>query len=282
MYQISFILRQSQIDRVEPVYQDADALSSELIETGPDKNKWRFIALFKKKPLDESTLFQATRRILKNNNLTIIGAPVPRKNWLKETAHAFAPLTLGNYFIYGSHFKEPLPADKITLKIDAATAFGSGRHATTQACLQALDFLADHDVPVRRILDLGCGSGILAFAAAHCYPKAVIDAVDCDEESVRMARFNARENHITCQVWCSDAFQNITEQYDLIFANILARPLIQMADSLIEHLNPNGHAILSGFLTHQHAWVMKAYKPKCEEIHQFKIKEWQASLVKRN
>ena len=250
MYQISFVLRQSQIARVEPIYQDAEALSSELIETGADKNKWRFIALFKKKPTNESGLFAQTRAVLKKADLMIDGAPVPHKNWLKETARAFAPLTLGNYFIYGSHFKEALPKDKITLKIDAATAFGSGRHATTQACLQALDFLSESRQPIRRVLDLGCGSGILAFAAAHRYPKAVIDAADCDEESVRMACFNAKENHISCQVWQSNSFQKIDQKYDLIFANILARPLIQMAPELIDHLAPNGYAILSGFLTH--------------------------------
>ena len=282
MYQICFVLRLSQIARVEPLYQEAVALSTELIESGPDKNKWQFIALFKKKPIDESALFQATRQILKNDNLVIVGAPVPRKNWLKETARTFAPLTLGNYFIYGSHYTESLPADKITLKIDAATAFGSGRHATTQACLQALDFLAEQKKSVRRILDLGCGSGILAFAATHRYPKAVVDAADCDEESVRMAQFNAKENNITCHVFQSTSFQHIQQKYDLIFANILARPLIQMAPDLADHLTPGGYAILSGFLTHQHAWVMKAYQDKCTEVRQFKIKEWQASLVKRN
>ena len=282
MYQISFIVRQSQIARVESIYQEAEALSAELIETGPDKNKWRFIALFKKKPTYQEALFSQTRHMLKQPDLDVIGAPVPHKNWLKETARAFAPLTLGHYFIYGSHFKDALPKDKITLKIDAATAFGSGRHATTQACLQALDFLFEKKQVVRKVLDLGCGSGILAFAAAHRYPKAVIDAVDCDAESVRMARFNAQENHMTCQVWQSNAFDKIDQKYDLIFANILARPLIQMAPDLIEHLAPNGYAILSGFLTHQHAWVMKAYKEQCTEVRQFKIKEWQASLVKRN
>ena len=282
MYQIAFIVRQSQIARVEPIYQDADALSNELIETGADKNKWRFIALFKKKPAHQQALFEQTRQILKQPELKIVGAPVPHKNWLKETARAFAPLTLGHYFIYGSHFDKALPKDKITLKIDAATAFGSGRHATTQACLQALDFLFEQKQSVRKVLDLGCGSGILAFAAAHRYPKAVIDATDCDAESVRMARFNAQENHIKCQVWQSDSFEKIDQKYDLIFANILARPLIHMAPDLIDHLAPNGYAILSGFLTHQHAWVMKAYQGKCTEVRQFKIKEWQASLVKKN
>ena len=112
-----------------------------------------------------------------------------------------------------------------------------------------------------------------------------VDAVDIDPESVRVTTKNIRENQVSdrIQTWQSDGYEKVTRTYDLIFANILARPLMEMAPDLFLHLNPGGYAILSGFLNRQQRWVMDAHKKAgLTYVAQERIKEWGTLLVKRN
>lgn len=173
--------------------------------------------------------------------------------WLARTARAFPPLRLGRFFVFGSHHDGQAPAGSFPLRVDAATAFGSGEHGTTAGCLTAMEHLARARA-FRNILDLGTGTGLLAMAATRLWPAARVMASDLDPESVRVARTNARINYLGPRIACLRArgYQAPAlarrAPFDLILANILTRPLCEMARDLGRHLDVGGVAVLSGFL----------------------------------
>jgi ribosomal protein L11 methyltransferase len=190
--------------------------------------------------------------------------PMPEIDWVRRNQESFPPMRIGRYFIHGSHIATPVPAGAIGLLIDAATAFGTGEHQTTHGCLLALDRLVRRGRR-RRILDMGTGTGILAIAAAKSWRVPVL-ACDIDRNSVRVAAENVGLNAVADLVEClpSDGYSSRAVRagapYDLIFANILARPLAAMAPDLARHLAPGGTAILSGLLAGQEAYVAAAHR----------------------
>jgi ribosomal protein L11 methyltransferase len=200
------------------------------------------------------------------------GIPEPRltverlteTDWLGRVYQGFPPLCAGRFHVRGSHIAEPPPAATRALVIDAATAFGSGEHGSTYGCLMALDALSRHARP-RRILDMGCGSGILGLAAARAWP-ARISMVDIDPESARVSRLNARRNRLSSRVRIAAGngyhtpLARTGPAFDLIVANILARPLRKMARQLIRRLAPGGRVVLAGLLARQGAAVLAAHR----------------------
>ncbi|HTZ72045.1 MAG TPA: 50S ribosomal protein L11 methyltransferase [Acetobacteraceae bacterium] len=198
-----------------------------------------------------------------------IAAPLHRQDteadgWLARVYEGFPEQSIGDRFaIRGTHIKVPPAPGRITLWLDAGLAFGSGEHGSTRGCLRALERVA-HRKP-RRILDMGCGSGILAMAAARLLHRQVL-AVDIDPFSTRVARQNARLNGISplLRVRLGNGYQAAAvrggAQFDLIFANILARPLCRMAGQLALHLAPGGTAILAGLLAGQARAVLAAHR----------------------
>jgi ribosomal protein L11 methyltransferase len=188
---------------------------------------------------------------------------VPPRDWLAASAASFPPLMIGRYFVHGSHHRGAVPAGRTGLRIDAATAFGTGEHATTRGCLLALDALARRG-PRRRVLDMGTGTGILAIAAAKTWRRPVL-ARDIDHESVRVARINAQRNGVAALVRARPADGYVTRgisgrPFDLVCANILARPLMRMAPRLAGALAPGGIAVLSGLLARQERAVLAAHR----------------------
>ncbi|MBE7619997.1 50S ribosomal protein L11 methyltransferase [Gluconacetobacter entanii] len=201
--------------------------------------------------------------------LTGVDAPLERtptesEGWLARTYEAFPEQTAGRRFaIRGTHLEPGTNPQRITLVLDAGVAFGSGEHGSTRGCLRALEMIA-HRRP-RRILDLGCGSGILAMAAAALLKQPVL-ATDIDPWSVRVTRRNARMNGLShllsCHLgngWSTPAIRRHAP-YDLVFANILARPLCSMAADLAHNLLPGGTAILAGLLNTQVRMVLSAHR----------------------
>jgi ribosomal protein L11 methyltransferase len=189
--------------------------------------------------------------------------PLEIKDWQSEVEKSFTPLHVGNFYIYGSHIKEPPPISKIAIQVNAGLAFGSGEHATTSGCLVALAQLAKRRHFVRP-LDMGCGSGILAIAAAKLWHVPVI-GVDIDPVSIAVSESNAMRNRVTAltRFEVSNGYQsniiNSNAPYDLIVANVLARPLVKMAPALAAHLAPGGVAVLSGLLGFQERQVLSAH-----------------------
>ncbi len=188
----------------------------------------------------------------------------PADGWLARTHEAFPEQLVGRRFaIRGTHLGGPTVPGRLTVVLDAAIAFGSGEHGSTRGCLRALERVAARRP--RRILDLGTGSGILAMAAAKLLRRPVL-GTDIDPWSVRVAAENARRNGLGGRVrflradgWGSPAVRGAA-RYDLIFANILARPLCQMAKHLAAALAPGGTAILAGLLDTQARWVLAAHR----------------------
>jgi ribosomal protein L11 methyltransferase len=191
-------------------------------------------------------------------------APLPPKDWVAESRKALPPISAGRFYLHGSHVKGPVPRGRIALEIDAGAAFGTGRHETTRGCLLAMDRLARQGRRIRKVLDMGCGTGVLALAAAKLWPEIVL-AADNDPDAVRVARENVGVNALAGRVrvirsagYGATAIRRAAP-FDLILANILARPLCRMAPSLARHLAPGGRAVLSGLLTSQALEVLQAH-----------------------
>lgn len=190
--------------------------------------------------------------------------PLPDVDWVAENQESFRPIVAGRYFVRPSHHDEPVPHGAIALTLDAGAAFGTGEHATTRGCLLALDRLARRR-RFRRPLDVGCGSGILSLAMAATWGRHVL-GVDIDPQSVRIAQENARDNRLGGLLryrrsdGLSDRLVRQGGPYDLIAANILARPLVSMARPLCRQLASGGVVILSGLLAAQENAVRNAYR----------------------
>jgi ribosomal protein L11 methyltransferase len=190
--------------------------------------------------------------------------PIMPEDWLSRTLAAFPEQLIGNRFrIRGTHLGKARAVGRLTLTLDAGLAFGSGEHGSTRGCLRALELVAKRRP--RRILDLGTGSGILAIAAARLLHRSVL-ATDIESWSVYVARHNLALNGLgkLVQVRLADGWRPIAVRnggsYDLVLANILARPLIHMARDFCSHVAPSGTAILSGLLRNQMRSVVNAYR----------------------
>ncbi len=213
---------------------------------------------------------------------------LPPRDWVRENRESFPPRRIGRYFIHGTHHRGGRPAGTTGLLIDAATAFGTGEHATTSGCLLALDRLARRRRQ-RNVLDMGTGTGILAIAASKTWrlTASSVLAVDIDGGSVRVARENARRNGVASGVrvrWSAGYRSRTVRQrrpYDLVFANILARPLALMARDLAAALAPDGVAVLSGLLARQERFVLAAHRPhRLHLCHRIVIDGWHTLVLR--
>jgi len=213
------------------------------------------------------------------------------RDWLSENVAAFPPLKAARFYVYGDHIKDPPPPAVLPIRINAATAFGSGEHGSTFGCLLALDWLRRHvklNAPGRfKALDMGTGSGILALAMAKAWKKPVL-AADIDPESVRVTRLNAHKNGVAALVpalmseGVGDARVRAEGPYRLITANILARPLCAMAAGLTRLLLPGGWLILSGILDRQEAMVTTAYRGQgLKLVRRYRLKPWSTLVFRR-
>ena len=185
-------------------------------------------------------------------------------NWVAQVQKDFPPFRVGRFYVYGSHVDGAVPANHLPLLIDAAAAFGTGEHATTAGCLRALLQVRKRRAHAPRILDMGCGTAILAIAAARLWRSASIDACDNDATAVHVAALNVRANHVPqVQSFLCNGYKTrrvgMAGRYDIIVANILARPLMRMARDAAQHLAPHGTLILSGLLMSQVRMVERAY-----------------------
>ena len=187
---------------------------------------------------------------------------VPDENWVTLSQAALPPVAAGRFTVLGSHDRARVPRGPHALVIDAGEAFGTAHHATTLGCLIAIDRLTRRR-HFERVLDLGCGSGVLAIAAQRAMPRARVTASDIDPVAVDVARVNAHLNAtprvrtITC-----DGVPRAGAKggWDLVIANILARPLVALAGPVARSLTPGGVLVLSGLLTGQAREVLGAYR----------------------
>jgi ribosomal protein L11 methyltransferase len=188
---------------------------------------------------------------------------VPDENWVARSQEALPPVFAGRFVIHGSHDATRIGRRANAILIDAGEAFGTAHHATTEGCLIALDGLAQAWVP-RRVLDLGCGSGVLAIAAGRLWPRARVIASDIDPVATTVASANMRANgahgiEVVTAIGFAHPRLRRARTFDLIIANILAKPLIALAPDMRKACAPGGFVVLSGLLSGQAAEVSAAY-----------------------
>lgn len=213
----------------------------------------------------ELTAGLALAAVVTGVTVTATRTPTHADGWLERTRAAFPEQLIGRTFaIRGTHLNGPAPPGRTVLTLDAGVAFGSGEHDSTRGCLLAFEQLVSRRRP-RRILDLGTGSGVLAMAAAKRLCRPVL-ATDIEAWPVRVARENARLNqvHRLVRPILADGWRGAAVRrrgpYDLVFGNILARPLRLMARDLARNLAPGGTAILAGLLRSQARDVLVAHR----------------------
>lgn len=268
---------------------DDIAMAVSGFETDEANGIWTFELLFGEKP----DMGEMQSRLMVLALLHAVEVPeaqlleVEQKDWLKQVAQDFPPLAIGRFYVHGSHVAEPPPTGSIAIQVDAGAAFGSGEHGTTRCCLEALDWLSKKH-GFRHILDMGCGSGILAIAAAKLWKSAEVLAVDIDPVAVRVTQENVLINreHTKVTSAVSDGYDSEkikrVETFDLIVSNILARPLMAFAPDLAKHLAPEGYAVLSGLLTSQETQVLAAHKMQGLKLDKrFVFGEWCTLVLKR-
>lgn len=197
------------------------------------------------------------------SDLSIEREIIPEIDWIAKSLEGLKPVRAGRFLVHGSHDRDKVRLNDVAIEIDAGQAFGTGHHGTTAGCLEVIEEVV-RARKVRNALDLGTGSGVLAIAVRKLLPVPVL-ATDIDPIAVRVAKENARRNQIvtgidfrTAPGFHSTAFGDYGP-FDLIIANILARPLIKMAPQLVNHLADGGSVILSGILAAQRWKVIAAY-----------------------
>ena len=212
---------------------------------------------------------------------------VPDQDWVAKVRRELPPVEAGRFFVYGSHDAEHLPSDRIGLLIEAAMAFGTGHHGTTLGCLRAFDRLLDQNYIFHNVLDLGCGTAVLAMAAARASSINVI-ASDIDSIAVEVANANIVANDLINRVTCIESigfnaldFLNAAP-FDLIFANILKGPLIDLAPEIARNLKTGGIVVLSGILIEQSAEILGIYEAQgITLLEREDIGEWVALTLLR-
>ncbi|MBU3079177.1 50S ribosomal protein L11 methyltransferase [Sphingomonas quercus] len=243
-------------------------MTSEPDPTRPDD--WRLDAYFETKP-DKASLAMLRALVPSAAGRTLAVETVPQQDWLILSQAGLEPIRAGRFFVHTAAHADEVPEDAVAFQIEAGRAFGTGQHETTTGCLMMLDRMRRQGARFADVLDLGTGTGLLAFAALNLWPRARAIASDIDPVSIEVTLENAQANGVALgggrgelglvvADGMNDALLKAAAPYDLIIANILAGPLIEMAPAIADALAPGGTLILAGLLDHQAEPVARAYR----------------------
>ncbi|WP_074381273.1 50S ribosomal protein L11 methyltransferase [Bartonella doshiae] len=204
---------------------------------------------------------------------------LPDIDWVKKSLEGLIPIHSGPFFLYGNHNRENIPPNVLPIEIEANQAFGTGHHGTTTGCLEMIAKVVQNENP-QNALDLGTGSGVLAIGIAKLKPIAIL-ASDIDPIAIQVAQHNIELNgvkkYITAVTATGFAHDKIASRapFDLIVANILANPLIELAQEMAQALQKGGSLILSGILEEQHTSILEAYvKQGLKHIETYHRQGW--------
>ncbi|MEY4651477.1 MAG: hypothetical protein RI884_58 [Pseudomonadota bacterium] len=275
MFELSLLAPESRVEDVSEALDALGALSVSVEDADahtdaeqalfgepgmpPPKEGWqrsRVVALF---PAEDAA--QEAARLLQLQDFfegcrLLSVAAVPEQDWVRLTQSQFAPVEVTSEFWIVPTWHEPPAQARQVIRLDPGLAFGTGTHPTTRMCLR---WIATRSLSGQRVLDYGCGSGILAIGAAK-YGAATIDAVDIDEAAVRATLDNAQANGVTLNAGLPEAASGL---YDTVLANILATPLKMLAPLLRAHVQAGGALVLAGILERQADELTQAYAPYC-------------------
>jgi len=228
-----------------------------ILEEDEDKGIWRIDAF----PTTDEEAEGIQARLAEHPEVTVQVEVLADADWLAMSLSGLPPVVAGRFFVYGAHDQGQVPTNVVDLKIDAGAAFGTGHHGTTVGCLIAFDDLLKRE-KFEKVLDVGCGTGVLAIAAARTGSRVAV-GTDIDEPSVRIANENAELNHAKATFVHATGLNDVKVRqhgpYDLVFANILAPPLVALAQDIKMAMDVGGVAILSGLLRTQERRVTAAY-----------------------
>ncbi|HEX6741451.1 MAG TPA: 50S ribosomal protein L11 methyltransferase [Sphingomicrobium sp.] len=214
-------------------------------------------------------------------------------NWVALSQAGLQPIRAGRFYVHTPMQSGTVPVGTVPFEIDAGLAFGTGQHATTAGCLAALDSLANNGFAPANIADVGTGTGLLAFAALALWPEAKCIATDLDPVAIDVARDNAAINRVTLGHGAGELLLAVADgmdspllaaraPFDLIIANILAGPLIDLAPDFAKTLTPGGTIILAGLLDTQADGVVRAYEPLGLTCRARGSGEWPVLLLTRS
>ncbi|MFC4292286.1 50S ribosomal protein L11 methyltransferase [Sphingorhabdus arenilitoris] len=235
-----------------------------------DDNSWRIVAYFDRKP-SKQAVAALQSQISGGHEAEIIVEKLPEEDWLVMSQQGLAPVHAGRFFVHSAEFDSAAPTGAVPFIIPASQAFGTGGHETTSGCLAMLDQLKRQGRRYGHIADIGTGTGLLAFAAQHLWHSAYVTASDIDPVSIDVTARNAAINNLAlgqgkgrislCAAMGTD-HEMIQRRapYDLVIANILAGPLIELAPSFAEIIRRNGSLILAGLLDVQADNVLRQYR----------------------
>jgi len=276
MFELSLMVPQARVEDVSDALEALDALSVSVEDADahtdaeqalfgepgmpPPQGGWqrsRLIAHFG----DQAGADEASRLLAAQDffaGCQVLGvAEVPEQDWVRLTQSQFAPVEITPAFWIVPSWHEPPPQATQVIRLDPGLAFGTGTHPTTRMCLR---WIATHPLAGQRVLDYGCGSGILAIGAAR-YGAASVDAVDIDPAAVRATQDNAQANGVALRAGLPDAAAGF---YGTVLANILATPLKVLAPLLCQYVAPGGSLVLAGILERQAGELREAYAPHCD------------------
>ena len=273
MYELSLLCPEDRVDVLSDALDALDALSVSVEDADaqtpaeqalfgepgmpPPKDGWqrsRMVALFAQEAAaKEAAVLLGAQDFFEDCQLLGIQT-VEDQDWVRLTQSQFAPVEVTPDFWIVPTWHEPPEQARQIIRLDPGLAFGTGTHPTTRMCLR---WIAQHSLQGQRVLDYGCGSGILAIGAAK-YGATDIDAVDIDEAAVTSTELNAQANDVRLQAGLPDKAQG---QYQTVLANILATPLKVLAPLLCSYVAPGGHLVLAGILERQAAELQAAYAP---------------------
>jgi ribosomal protein L11 methyltransferase len=249
-----------------------------------DGGPWLLEAYFAREP-DEVAIRELVRPVVGAEADRALFLPLEQQDWVKSSLEGLNPVRAGRILVHGAHDRERRRPNDVAIEIEAALAFGTGHHGTTKGCLLAFVDELKRRTP-RHVLDVGTGTGILAFAAAKMLKRPVV-AGDIDPEAIRVARENARLNGIGAlmKLYVGPGVRNALAdrpgRFDLVFANILAKPLRFLAPSLARVAARDGTLILSGLLARDVPGVLSAYTAQGWHLQRrYDLEGWAALVLK--
>ena len=244
---------------------------------------WEVGAYFSEKPDDISLALLAA--VFQAEEFKI--SELPQIDWVSKVQRSLKPVVAGRFFVYGSHDSDKVPPDCEPLLIEASMAFGTGHHGTTKGCLLALEQLITDGFKAKNVIDVGCGTAVLAMAAARIFSANVI-ASDIDSVAYSVAKMNILANGLDRNIQCFEASGFAHEQiktknpFDLIFANILLAPLLAIATDISKYSLCGGYVVLSGILSEQAELVVNKYTGVGFSLsNQIEIGEWVTIIFRK-
>ena len=247
-----------------------------VFELEDGSGEWEVGAYFHDRPDEISILILESA--FKADGFAI--SEIPETDWVTKVKRELSPVEAGQFFVFGKHDSHKLPKDRVGLLIEASMAFGTGHHGTTKGCLLALDKLVSRDKKIDEVIDIGCGTAVLAMAVGKVSSSRII-ASDVDQVAVEVALANLKANNLENRIACIQAtgFEDMqirsNAPFDLVFANLLKPPLLDLAPCIRRYLKSGGHAIISGILDLQAIEIIEVYRQNDLEVQdRIDIGEW--------